>query len=190
GFYRSLLLGVIGWLYYLALEPYVRRFWPDTLISWSRLQSGRFLDPLVGRDILIGVTAGVLLLALFSALSVASHLFTDPRPPALALAPESLLGGRHVLAHLMRFLFVLEMALPILMTILLFRLLLRNAWLAVLAYALFWTFANSFGNPLGLGWLTLALFLLLHGVLLTRFGLVAFLAGTYFRHLLATLPAT
>jgi hypothetical protein len=82
------------------------------------------------------------------------------------------------------------MALPILMTILLFRLLLRNAWLAVGAYALFWTFANSYGTPLGLGWVTLALFLLLHGVLLTRFGLVAFLAGTYCRHLLATLPVT
>ena len=24
------------WLLYLALEPYVRRFWPTTLVSWSK----------------------------------------------------------------------------------------------------------------------------------------------------------
>ena len=28
------------WLLYLALEPYVRKFWPTTLISWSRLLAG------------------------------------------------------------------------------------------------------------------------------------------------------
>ena len=25
------------WLLYLAVEPYIRRFWPSTLVSWSRL---------------------------------------------------------------------------------------------------------------------------------------------------------
>jgi serine/threonine-protein kinase len=190
GFYRTLRMGFTGWLYYLALEPYVRRFWPDTLITWSRIQSGRFLDPLVGRDILFGVTAGVLLPALFSALSVGSHLLTDPLPPARLLAPESLLGGRHVLEHLLRFVFVLEMALPNLMTILLFRLLLRNAWLAVGAFVLFWTLTNSLGNPLGIGSVVLALYLLLQGVLQTRFGLVAFLAGIYSYRLLINLPVT
>jgi serine/threonine-protein kinase len=48
----------IGWLYYIALEPEVRRTWPHTLISWSRLLAGRLRDPLVGRDVLVGVTAG------------------------------------------------------------------------------------------------------------------------------------
>jgi hypothetical protein len=190
GFYRTLRMGFSGWLYYLALEPYVRRFWPDTLISWSRIQSGRFLDPLVGRDILIGTTAGVLLPAVFSALSVGSHLLMDPVPPAPLLAPESLLGGRHVLEHLLRFVFVLEMALPNLMTILLFRLLLRNAWLAIGAFALFWTVTNSLGNPLGISSVILALYLLLQGVLLKRFGLVAFLAGIYSYRLLVNLPVT
>ena len=35
------------WLYYLALEPYVRRLWPQALISWSRVLAGRVRDPLV-----------------------------------------------------------------------------------------------------------------------------------------------
>jgi hypothetical protein len=32
----------------------VRRRWPATLVSWSRLLAGRFRDPLVGRDVLAG----------------------------------------------------------------------------------------------------------------------------------------
>ncbi len=43
------------WMLYMALEPMVRRRRPDSLISWSRLVSGKFRDPLVGRDILIGI---------------------------------------------------------------------------------------------------------------------------------------
>ena len=42
------------WVLYIALEPYVRRRWPATLVSWSRLLAGGFRDPLVGRDVLVG----------------------------------------------------------------------------------------------------------------------------------------
>jgi serine/threonine-protein kinase len=51
---KALLAVAIIWLWYIALEPYVRRSWPQVLIGWSRLLSGRFQDPLVGRDILFG----------------------------------------------------------------------------------------------------------------------------------------
>jgi serine/threonine-protein kinase len=51
----ALFCGGALWVLYLALEPYVRRFWPATLISWSRLVAGKFIDPQVGRDVLIGV---------------------------------------------------------------------------------------------------------------------------------------
>jgi serine/threonine-protein kinase len=190
GFYRSLLMGFISWLYYLALEPYVRRFWPDTLITWSRVQSGRFLDPLVGRDILIGATASVLVLALFSGMQLGSQLLGNPLPPSTSLAPESLLGGRHVIARILWFKFILEMSVPLLMTIVLLRLLLRNAWLAVGAFVVLWTLIVGLGNPLWTSWVILALYFLLHAVLLTRFGLVAFLAGIYGYHLLIRLPVT
>ena len=49
------------WVFYIALEPHVRRVWPETMIGWSRLLTGRFRDPLVGRDILIGALAGIVL---------------------------------------------------------------------------------------------------------------------------------
>ena len=48
------------WLRYVALEPTIRRTAPDLLISWSRLLKGRFLNPMVQRDILIGLSAGAI----------------------------------------------------------------------------------------------------------------------------------
>ena len=48
------------WIFYLALEPTVRRFWPEGLISWTRLVSGDWRDPLVGWHILAGVACGVI----------------------------------------------------------------------------------------------------------------------------------
>ncbi|MDX1584164.1 MAG: hypothetical protein R3338_11260, partial [Thermoanaerobaculia bacterium] len=57
----SLFFGFIFWIVYVALEPYIRRRWPDMLISWSRLASGQFRDPLVGRDLLVGGAAAILI---------------------------------------------------------------------------------------------------------------------------------
>jgi len=45
---------------YLALEPIVRRQHPEWLVSWTRLLDGRWLDRLVGRDLLMGLAGGVL----------------------------------------------------------------------------------------------------------------------------------
>ena len=49
-------------LFYLALEPFVRRRWPKTLISWSRFLGGDLRDPLLGRDVLIGGAYGIAIL--------------------------------------------------------------------------------------------------------------------------------
>jgi serine/threonine-protein kinase len=43
---------------YLAVEPWVRRRWPELLISWARLAGGRPRDPLVARHVLIGIVGG------------------------------------------------------------------------------------------------------------------------------------
>lgn len=50
----SLFWAVFGGLIYCALEPYVRRWWSEYLISWSRLLAGDFRNPMIGRDILFG----------------------------------------------------------------------------------------------------------------------------------------
>ena len=59
----AVFLGAFVWLAYIAIEPIVRRRWPELLFSWSRLLSGRFRDPLVGRDVLAGILIGALMTA-------------------------------------------------------------------------------------------------------------------------------
>jgi serine/threonine-protein kinase len=50
----------LAYVVYLAVEPYARRVWPQMLVSWVRVLEGRFRDPLVGRDLLIGCAAGTI----------------------------------------------------------------------------------------------------------------------------------
>jgi serine/threonine-protein kinase len=56
---RSLFFAALLWLFYIALEPYVRRRSPHRIISWTRLLAGGWRDPLVGRDMLVGVLLGI-----------------------------------------------------------------------------------------------------------------------------------
>jgi len=46
------------WLTYLGVEPFLRRRWPHRLIAWTRLLEGKWMDPLVGREALLGLLAG------------------------------------------------------------------------------------------------------------------------------------
>jgi hypothetical protein len=64
------------WALYIAIEPYVRRHWPDSLISWTRLQAGRLRDPLVASHVLAGVaTAGLLFVFLYGIQLVGGRLW-------------------------------------------------------------------------------------------------------------------
>jgi serine/threonine protein kinase len=54
----SLFLACYVAVAHLAVEPYVRRRWPHILIGSTRLLAGRLRDPMIGRDLLIGVLAG------------------------------------------------------------------------------------------------------------------------------------
>ena len=55
----ALFIATLTWIFYIALEPFLRRRWSELLISWSRLMAGDFRDPLVGRDILVGGLLGL-----------------------------------------------------------------------------------------------------------------------------------
>jgi serine/threonine-protein kinase len=59
-----LLFAGITWLIYIALEPFMRRRWPNLIISWNRLLAGNYRDPLIGREILIGGVCGASIWAL------------------------------------------------------------------------------------------------------------------------------
>ena len=88
----ALLTAAAGWLLYIGIEPYVRRRWPTTLVSWNRLLLGQFRDALVGRDVLIGLTAGSVL----SALSQTALILARSQPsvnPAFLLSVRQGIGG-------------------------------------------------------------------------------------------------
>ena len=69
-------------LIYLALEPFVRRRWPQILISWTRLLAGRYDDPMVGRDTLMGAAFAAVAVVTWHVtllISGASFFFTAPQ---------------------------------------------------------------------------------------------------------------
>ena len=76
----SMVWGLFSWLAYISAEPYVRRWWPEALVSWARLLAGRGRDPLVGRDVLVGIVIGV-----FSAALLLLQLKTSGQHPVLVL---------------------------------------------------------------------------------------------------------
>jgi hypothetical protein len=51
----ALFIGAI----YVTVEPYMRRFWPDSLISWTRVTRGHFRDTLVASHVLVGLGLGM-----------------------------------------------------------------------------------------------------------------------------------
>src|SRR4029079_16401500 len=52
---ESLYFAAFVWLAYVAMELSVRKRAPELWFSWSRVLTGRFRDPLVGRDVLAGI---------------------------------------------------------------------------------------------------------------------------------------
>jgi hypothetical protein len=99
---EQLLNGAILWLMYLALEPYVRKYSPDMLMSWSRLLGGRFRDPRVGRDILVGLGFGIALGLLRLSVTALPPLFGYAPPPPRAMDTTLLLSTRRVLSLTLR----------------------------------------------------------------------------------------
>src|SRR5438270_3730908 len=80
---------LIAGLMYIALEPLVRRRWPEMLISWTRLLNGRFTDPMVGRDVLTGAAAATIAVIWWHIVSLISA--ATPLSPQQALGP-----ARHI----------------------------------------------------------------------------------------------
>jgi len=167
-----LLTSVAGWSAYLALEPLVRRRWPDTLVSWTRLLRGRPLDPLVGRHLLFGVLGGVTLTLLDQA--GRSVLASADPWPAL---PSLLKGGRFAFGAT-----VVDCANGVmgplfhLMVLALSRQLLRKTWAAVLVgIVVSWALSGSPSDPVvaAIGALSAGLFF----GLLIRLGLLAGVAA-------------
>ncbi|HEX3067404.1 MAG TPA: serine/threonine-protein kinase [Thermoanaerobaculia bacterium] len=97
----ALVWAVTFYFLYIALEPYVRRRWPERLIGWSRLIASNIRDPLVGRDLLIGIAAGLAHAMLASATNwLPARLGLRPPQSPHATNLHTLLGVRFALAQI------------------------------------------------------------------------------------------
>jgi len=125
---------------YFALEPYVRRRWPQTIISWTAVLTGRWRDPIVGRDVLAGA---VLALGLKIILQVVS-LSPGTDPPSMGQT-DVLLGIRSTMAVGFKSIPQgIRDTLMFFFLIFLLRVLLRNQWLASVGFALIFAALNYF----------------------------------------------
>ncbi|HEY1483169.1 MAG TPA: hypothetical protein VGF19_10610, partial [Candidatus Acidoferrum sp.] len=186
----SLFWGMVTWLLYAALEPYVRKYWPNTLISWSRMLSGQFKDPVFARDVLLGTLFG-LLSALLEQLQpfVESWLGKAPgRPIGLnnTYAFEGLRGG--IATVLSQASFSFSSALLIFFMFFILRRIFRVDWLAAAIMSLIFCLPSlGAANPL-IDALFTAPFFLAYLYVLQRFGLVALTVLYFIDQLADTMP--
>jgi serine/threonine-protein kinase len=183
GLFFAALMGVL----YLALEPYVRRHWPQTIISWTRLVDGRINDPLVGRDICSGLLMGSAWVVVFG---IGGHLLARVGDVPSLGSTEYLLGLREtggiwlgtivssILGTLV-FFFVLV----------LLRVLLKNQYLAAAAFvALFSTPQLLNANKLLIAAPVWIIIYLIAAVAVVRWGLVVLGTATLLANILLNTP--
>jgi hypothetical protein len=184
----SLLWGGFIWLAYVSFEPHVRRLWPGTLVSWTRLLSGRLRDPLVGRDMLTGVLAG----SLVAGLGIARIYLAHSEPPALLVGPAliALRSSRHLTA--MMIIAVIEgilFALASVFTLVFVRLIVRATWPAVMVNLVLVVLVSaSVSSTVDIAY-GVAIGILFYAVLL-RIGVLASVFTVVTERLLTRLPLT
>jgi hypothetical protein len=165
--------GIRYWIFYLALEPWVRRYWPQSLVTWARLLAGRWRDPLVGRDVLFGILLGVVYALLFQTYFFVSLL--GGAPPETGFGTANLHGAHFVAWTIAQHLDgSVEGALFFFLVLFLLRAVLRKQWLAGLAFVLIyagirWGGQGPWYTPLFLLaiWTTLVVVMLRFGVFAT-----------------------
>jgi serine/threonine-protein kinase len=166
-----------AWIFYVALEPYVRRRWPQIMIGWSRLLGGGVRDPLVGGQVLIGAAFGV-----GSSAFTFLDQFVREKSVALSAADlqlsslhlSSLLDARHMAAVLAEAsLGAVFGSLLLLLFLFLFRAILRRAWLAAAALVLLWIALIGAASP---GVVSSGVFGALTVFILIRFGVLSLMA--------------
>jgi serine/threonine-protein kinase len=177
------------WMLYMALEPWVRRRWPQALISWTRLLSGQFRDPLVGRDILFGVMLGILWIFVFQIHFIPMlHLGAAPVTPQR----EYLAGGREALGT-----WLLQIPGSIIGTLQFFfmllglKVVLRKDWLAAIVFI--GIFAALQGLASSYGTIEIPTMIVVYSIavlIVYRFGLVPLACAIFTVNMLSNVPFT
>ncbi len=192
GLAQGLLQTMTAWLLYLALEPHVRRRWPQTLISWSRALAGRLQDPLVARDLAVGTALAVLWFAFAVVLLWGTGTLSSGKQL------DTLLDVRHIVGFLLLEIEgALELSVLFCFNILLLRVVLRREWAVVLAVIIISGLSNYFLDPVGGTFAVRGVGLIAGSVLgallvvaLIRFGLIAVAAFWAVQRFVSLFPTT
>lgn len=190
--------GLMIWIFYIALEPLVRRFWPETIISWSRLVKGRLFDPLIGRDVLVGCVCGIAAVLLRQSDILLGGLLSEkavlPRLPFMGDTRFfSLLGPGKTLGEIFAYQFVaIRAGLLALMLMLLLRVALRSKYLAGLAFCVIvaTTFSVMAAGQMYMPWLVNILMALALATLVIRGGALQVIVTCFVFFLLMNSPLT
>ncbi len=199
---HALLHGMHIWLCYLAMEPYVRRIWPRLLVAWVRLMSGRWRDPLIGREVLVGLSLGMVIYLGFAASDhIAEWLgFANFAPIPHSGALSGISGPAlqiTTLCHTLTLALILVTLLLVLLLV--FRMLTGRAWLAVLIVVALYTIGAPiwhYGVPYAdvIPMLTTVLWALTSAVViavaLLRFGLVCAISACVGSNLVGWMTGT
>jgi serine/threonine protein kinase len=183
----GLLTAGIMWVLYIALEPFVRSRWPQTIISWSRALTGKWRDPLVGRDVLYGTILGLAwVVVFFVGYLINIHFGDRPQLPdliestrgALAIWLGRIIGG---ITSVLVFFFVLVFL----------RALLRNRWAAAIVFVLLYSFFNtlSSNHPLIDGPIWAVIFGIA-AFAMVRYGLIVLGTAVFTANILLNVPYT
>jgi hypothetical protein len=139
--------GALTGMLYVALEPWVRRWWPHAMIGWARVVAGRWRDPLVARDVLVAIATIVALGCAIGVAQLGSILLGSRLPEAIApsLASErpgfvlaNLEGSRFTAASLLHSVARgIPFAASIFFVLAMFRSLVRKPWLGTGAFVVF-----------------------------------------------------
>ncbi len=185
----SVFNGVLLWTLYLALEPFVRRHWPQVLVSWSNVLTGRLRDPVVGRDVLFGVALGVAWVLMIRGLDLASggaSLGDFPGSIALLSGLRSTLG-----VVLQQVPYAIRNGLLYFFLLFVLRVLLRNQWAAAVVFVGMFTLLNALSNdPPWLGALMGFTYFGTGALVVLRWGLLSYAVAHFITSILLNLPAT
>jgi Protein kinase domain len=188
----ALFISGLTWLLYIALEPFVRRFGPTILISWSRLLAGGFRDPLVGRDVLMGCLAGVTFSLLGDMQSLMPKWMGYP-PPQPDFFPTFLLMGVRPIVSISLWQIVQQVffSLAVMFLLLFMKAILRKQWAASAAVVLLMSALPILQADLPLLFAPFAILIwALLVFVLIRFGLVAVTSILLFSSIVDSFPIT
>lgn len=189
----ALFVPALVWIFYVALEPDLRRLWPRLVVSWARLLAGGFSDVLVGQDLLIGSASGTAFASLVLLCFLLPRSFGHPSVPWYSGGLDTLTSPWTGLANACAAGVINTIwALAMLLLLSLLRLALRREHLIVLAFVLLMTVPRVLAMQAPL-WvsvpISLTIVLLTTGVLL-RFGLLALVVSLFVTDLLLRAPLT